>query len=129
MTDDGDLLHRIISPRANVSKRYHVTLDRPLRGDEAEIFAAGTLLLEGEDKPLLPVPDGGAFQHQRLRDPAPRDATIRSGACSRPWATTSTALHRDRIGDLTLPVGSGAGQYRVLEEADLSLVLPPSKKA
>ena len=30
MTDDGALLHKIISPRAKISKRYRVTLDRPL---------------------------------------------------------------------------------------------------
>ena len=38
LTDDGALLHRIISPRNHVSKRYPSTLDRPLRGDEAEIL-------------------------------------------------------------------------------------------
>ncbi|MEN3385802.1 MAG: rRNA pseudouridine516 synthase, partial [Hyphomicrobiales bacterium] len=56
LTDDGALLHKIISPRSHVSKRYDVTLHRPLRGDEAKIFASGTLMLEGETKPLLPVP-------------------------------------------------------------------------
>src|SRR3954469_22296735 len=55
LTDDGALLHRIISPRNHVPKRYHVTLDRPLRGDEAETLAAGTLVLESDDKPLEPV--------------------------------------------------------------------------
>ncbi|MFN7618892.1 MAG: pseudouridine synthase, partial [bacterium] len=55
LTDDGDLLHRVISPRNHVAKRYRVTLDRPLRGDEAETFAAGGLMLEGETKPLLPA--------------------------------------------------------------------------
>src|SRR3712207_583277 len=55
MTDDGNLLHRIISPRANVPKRYLMTLARAWRGDEAEICASGTLMLEGEDKPLLPA--------------------------------------------------------------------------
>ncbi len=29
LTDDGALLHRIIAPKANVAKRYRVTLDRP----------------------------------------------------------------------------------------------------
>jgi 16S rRNA pseudouridine516 synthase len=39
-----------------------------------------------------------------------------------------TDLHRDQIGRLTLPEDLGPGQYRVLEESDLSLVLPPNKK-
>src|ERR1700761_9406214 len=32
LTDDGAFLHRVISPKAHVSKRYAVTLDRPLEG-------------------------------------------------------------------------------------------------
>ena len=55
ITDAGDLLHKIISPRSHIPKRYRATLDRPLQGDEAAIFAAGTLMLNGEDKPLLPA--------------------------------------------------------------------------
>ena len=44
VTDDGALLHRVISPRSQVDKRYLVTLARPLEGGEAERFAAGGLL-------------------------------------------------------------------------------------
>src|ERR1700741_4192824 len=55
LTDDGGLLHRIISPKKHVSKRYLATLARPLEGHEAERFASGELMLEGEDKPLLPA--------------------------------------------------------------------------
>ncbi|MDT5096182.1 MAG: rRNA pseudouridine516 synthase, partial [Mycobacterium sp.] len=56
LTDDGALLHKIISPRSNVTKHYDVTLDRPLRGGEEKIFASGELMLESETTPLLPVP-------------------------------------------------------------------------
>ena len=55
ITDDGAFLHKVIAPRSHVEKRYRAVLARPLRGDEGDIFAAGTLLLEGEDKPLLPA--------------------------------------------------------------------------
>ena len=41
VTDDGGLLHRIISPRNHVAKRYHARLARPLEGHEAALFAAG----------------------------------------------------------------------------------------
>ena len=43
LTDDGTLLHRITSPKANVAKVYEATLARPLRGDETRIFASGKL--------------------------------------------------------------------------------------
>jgi 16S rRNA pseudouridine516 synthase len=55
MTDDGALLHRIISPKSNLTKTYEATLAQPLRGDEAALFASGTLMLESETTPLLPA--------------------------------------------------------------------------
>ncbi len=127
MTDDGNLLHRIISPRAHIPKRYRVSLDRPLRGDEAAIFAAGTLLLEGEDKPLLPA---------TLETLSATSAylTITEGRyhqVRRMFAAVGNhvaALHRDRIGGLTLPEDLEPGQYRLLGEADLERVLPSARQ-
>ncbi|MDN5924250.1 MAG: pseudouridine synthase, partial [Xanthomonadales bacterium] len=52
LTDDGALLHRVISPKSNVHKIYEVQLAQDLRGDEASLFASGTLLLESETRPL-----------------------------------------------------------------------------
>lgn len=54
-TDDGALTHRLTHPKHHVCKVYEVTLENPLKGNEAEIFAAGALKLEGEDKPCLPA--------------------------------------------------------------------------
>ncbi len=54
-TDDGALLHRIISPKAQVAKVYEATLAQDLRGDEAGLFASGTLMLETEKEPLAPA--------------------------------------------------------------------------
>ncbi|MEE1656041.1 pseudouridine synthase [Microvirga sp. CF3062] len=125
MTDDGNLLHRIISPRANISKRYHVTLDRPLRGDEAEIFAAGTLMLEGEDKPLLPA-------QLEVLSPTSAHVTITEGRyhqVRRMFAAVGnhvTVLHRNRIGSLDLPEDLEPGQFRLLGGTDLALILPPT---
>lgn len=55
LTDDGQLLHKVISPKHHVTKTYKVVLDRDLRSDAEKIFASGTLMLESEDKPLLPA--------------------------------------------------------------------------
>jgi 16S rRNA pseudouridine516 synthase len=125
LTDDGGLLHRIISPRSHVSKRYDVTLDRPLRGDEGQVFASGELMLEGETKPLLPV-------HMEALSTTRAIVTLTEGRyhqVRRMFAAVGnhvTALHRDRVGDLTLPDDLPAGQYRLLGQADLALVLRPS---
>jgi 16S rRNA pseudouridine516 synthase len=119
MTDDGALLHRIISPKSHIAKRYRVTLDRPLRGDEADRFAAGTLLLEGEDKPLLPA---------AMETLSPTEAllTISEGRyhqVRRMFAAVGNhvaALHRDRIGGLALPGDLEPGRWRLTSPSDLS---------
>lgn len=54
-TDDGALLHRIISPKAQVAKVYEATLAQDLTGEEGELFASGTLMLESEKDPLAPA--------------------------------------------------------------------------
>jgi 16S rRNA pseudouridine516 synthase len=126
MTDDGNLLHRIISPRAHIPKRYRVTLDRPLKGDEVEIFAAGTLLLEGEDKPLLPA-------QMEVLSSTSAYLILTEGRyhqVRRMFAAVGnhvTTLHRDRIGALALPDDLNPGQYRLLDEAAIGLILPPGK--
>ncbi len=55
LTDDGALLHRVIAPTSQVRKVYVATLAQDLRGDEAAVFASGTLLLDGETTPLAPA--------------------------------------------------------------------------
>ena len=121
LTDDGALLHRVISPKANVAKRYRVTLDRPLRGDETEIFASGTLMLEGEDKPLLPVA-------MAVEAPTQTSVVLMEGRyhqVRRMFAAVGnhvTALHRDALGGLTLPDDLSAGAYRVMARADVERI-------
>jgi 16S rRNA pseudouridine516 synthase len=121
LTDDGALLHRIISPKASVSKRYQVTLDRPLGGGEEAIFSSGTLMLEGEEKPLLPVT-------LEVHGPTSAAVTLTEGRyhqVRRMFAAVGnhvTALHRDRVGALDLPADLEAGQYRVMGEGDVARV-------
>jgi 16S rRNA pseudouridine516 synthase len=55
ITDDGDLNHKLTSPKSDISKVYEVTLAHPLKGNEEEIFKSGELMLNGEKKPLLPA--------------------------------------------------------------------------
>ena len=55
ITDDGDLLHRIISPKHHVWKQYHVTLRDPLQGTEADLFKSGTFTFANDPSPLKPA--------------------------------------------------------------------------
>ena len=76
LTDDGALLHRIISPKKHVSKRYLATLARPLEGREGERFASGELMLDGEDKPLLPAKLEPISERQAWLTITDRDGTV-----------------------------------------------------
>ena len=119
LTDDGALLHKVISPRRHVPKRYLATLARPLQGDEALRFASGELMLEGEDKPLAPAV---------LEPLSPTTAwlTVTEGRyhqVRRMFAAVGNhvdALHRDRIGALDLPPDLAPGEHRLLSPADIA---------
>lgn len=121
MTDDGALLHRIISPKSHVPKRYRVRLERPLSGGEAALFASGELMLEGEEKPLLPA---------RLEVLSPTEALItidegRYHQVRRMFAAAGNyvaALHRDRVGGLDLPAELALGGWRLMSPADVALI-------
>jgi 16S rRNA pseudouridine516 synthase len=121
LTDDGALLHKIISPKSAIAKTYRATLARDLSGDEGEIFASGTLRLEGEDKPLLPA---------RLQVLGPREAALtivegRYHQVRRMFAAVGNhveALHRQRVGALDLPPDLAPGEWVVLAAAGIEKV-------
>jgi len=121
LTDDGVLLHRIISPKHNVAKHYVATLARPLDGGEAALFASGTLMLDGETKPLAPaVMEPLSPTSARLIVTEGRYHQVR-----RMFAAAGNhvaALHRDRIGTLILPPDLGPGEYRQMSPADVAAI-------
>jgi len=116
MTDDGALLHRIVHPRAHLSKVYDVTLARNLGGHEASLFAGGTLVLQSEREPLAPaVMDVIDARHVRLTLTEGRYHQVR-----RMFAATGNhveRLHRSRIGGLGLG-DLPEGQWRLLDAGD-----------
>ena len=124
MTDDGQLLHRIVSPKSHLPKVYEATLAQDLRGDEVALFASGTLLLESETTPLAPATlDVLGPRHARLTLTEGRYHQVR-----RMFAATGNhveALHRPRVGGLSLGE-LPAGQWRVLGDDDLSTLFDVS---
>ena len=101
LTDDGQLLHRIISPKSRMPKVYLATLADDLRGDEAATFASGALMLDNEKTPLLPA-ELEVLDARRAR------LTLHEGRyhqVRRMFAAVGNhvvALHRERVGGLSL---------------------------
>jgi len=124
LTDDGALLHRIISPKANVAKVYEAALARDLRGDEGALFASGTLMLESETTPLAPAQlDVLAPRRARLTVTEGRYHQVR-----RMFAATGNhveALERVAIGQLTLD-GLAPGEWRTLDAAAVAKAFEPA---
>lgn len=121
LTDDGQFLHRVISPRSTIPKTYEVTLARPLRGDEAETFASGSLLLRSETTPLAPA-------RLKAHDAQSAAITITEGRyhqVRRMFAALGNrveTLHRSRLGGLDLG-GLEPGQWRVLGPDEIAAAL------
>lgn len=121
LTDDGALLHRIISPKAHVAKVYRADLARPLTGTEAALFASGELMLEGESKPLKPA-------ELEVVSPTSARLTVHEGRyhqVRRMFAATGNhveALHRERIGGLSLPDDLAPGEWRIMTADDVGKV-------
>ena len=117
MTDDGALLHRIVSPKSALAKVYLADLAQDLRGDEAAAFASGTLMLDSETTPLAPV---------AMETLTPRRARLvltegRYHQVRRMFGAMGnrvTTLHRERIGGLSLG-DLPSGQWRALGAVDL----------
>lgn len=120
LTDDGDLLHKIISPKHHVWKQYRVTLRDALKGNEASLFESGEFSIDNDRVPLKPArwtPESANAGVMALQEG--RYHQIR-----RMFATLGNhveALHRFSVGNLQL----GAlqeGDYRILMAQEISQI-------
>lgn len=116
LTDDGQLAHRILSPKRHVRKRYLVTLDVSPTEEMARRFAEGIPLSDGVCKPavlsivgehtaLVTLTEGRYHQIKRM-----------FGCCG----ATVVGLHRVAIGDLSLPDDLPEGAIREATAEELA---------
>jgi 16S rRNA pseudouridine516 synthase len=112
LTDQSALVHRLTSPKHKVPKVYDVEVDADLRDELVALFASGTLLLDGEDKPCEPA-------SLELLGPRRARVTLTEGRYHQVKRMFSeqgaevVCLHRSRFGSLTLE-GVAPGTWREL---------------
>jgi 16S rRNA pseudouridine516 synthase len=121
ISDDGQFIHRMSSPKKHVSKVYEVTTKHPLDDKQVQKLLSGVVL---DDDPK-PVKAAGAEMvsefHLKL--------TLTEGKyhqVKRMLAAVSNrveGLHRSQIGGLKLPDDLLPGQWRWLSEADMAVML------
>lgn len=119
ITNDGDLAHRLLSPKKHVDKTYYVELSGRLTADEAERIMGGIDI--GDEKPTLPC------EISRLSDTS-CFITIREGRyheIKRMFATGGlrvTELKRISMGPLSIDPELMPGDYRPLTDAEISML-------
>lgn len=117
LTNDGELTHRLLSPKYHVDKRYFARVDGHLTAAHAEAFAKGMTL--GDGLKCLParleiLPDNGCI------------VTVREGkfhqvkrmlvSCGAPVVY----LKRLSMGPLVLGDELGRGEHRMLREEEVA---------
>lgn len=127
ITDDGDLAHRITSPKNHVDKRYLIRTDEPLVKEDAAAFETGITLGDGTE--LAParleiLSDDGSEAvvtisegkyHQVKRMVASRGKKV-------------LYLQRLSIGDLQLDPALSEGQYRELSDEEIQMLMASSDR-
>lgn len=118
LTDDGQFIHRMNSPRRHVPKVYEVTAKHPVEAQQVANLLAGVVLdddprpvraaaceITGERQLRLTLTQGKYHQVKRMVAAA---------------GNRVEGLHRSRIGRLELPADLAPGQWRWLTADDLA---------
>jgi 16S rRNA pseudouridine516 synthase len=118
LTDDGQFIHRMSSPRHHVPKVYEVSVKHAVEDRQLERLLAGVALEDdprpvraaacermGERQLRLTLTEGKYHQVKRMVAAA---------------GNRVEALHRSQIGALVLPADLRPGQWRWLATADLA---------
>ena len=120
LSDDGQFLHRMTSPKKHVPKVYAVTTKHAVNTEQIQRLLDG-VVLDDDPKPVraaaclqtgercfdLTLTEGKYHQVKRMVAAA---------------GNRVEALHRSQIGQMRLPDDLLPGQWRWLDEADLALL-------
>lgn len=122
ITNDGDLAHRLLSPKKHVDKTYFVRVQGLLGEEEVQAFAHGVDI--GEAQLTLPA----VLQILKSGSVSEALVTIREGKFHQIKRMFESAdcqvlyLKRLSMGSLTLDEGLAPGEYRRLTKQELCLI-------
>ena len=126
ITSDGQLAHRIISPKKDVTKVYFARVDGVLHEEDIAAFAAG-LHIDDSDGTFDARPAGltilstdGASSEVRVRVSEGKYHQVKRMLSSR--GAPVTYLKRERIGALALDPALAPGQWRELTDEEVALL-------
>ena len=121
LTNDGELAHKLISPKKDVEKKYYVEVSGELKNEHLEIIKEGVTLedgyrckparleildtSEGNSKANIFITEGKFHQVKRMM---------------KSLGTTVTYLKRLSIGSLKLDENLKLGEYRYLTDDELN---------
>lgn len=119
ITNDGDLGHKLLSPKYHVDKTYIVTTAHSVNKNDIQALSDGVDI--GDDKPTLPA-------KARLLEDGRLELTIHEGRYHQVKRMLEaidnevTALHRSSFGPLSLENGPESGHWRELTEDEISKI-------
>ncbi|HEY9222924.1 MAG TPA: 16S rRNA pseudouridine(516) synthase [Variovorax sp.] len=117
LTDDGQFIHRMGSPKHHVPKVYEVTVKHPLDDAQVQKLLAG-VVLDDDPKPVRAAAcEAVAPLHLRLTLTEGKYHQVKRMVAA--VGNRVEALHRSQIGALVLPADLAPGQWRWLGVAEV----------
>lgn len=122
LSDDGQFIHRMSSPKKHVSKVYRVTCKHPVDDKQVQRLLDG-VVLDDDPKPVKAAACEQVDSHVL-------DLTLTEGKYHQVKRMLAAAgnrvegLHRWKMGGLVLPVDLAPGQWRWLTPEELALLKP-----
>jgi 16S rRNA pseudouridine516 synthase len=118
LTDDGQFIHRMGSPKHHVPKVYEVTTRHPVDQAQLDKLLAG-VVLDDDPKPVrAAAAEAAAPNHLRMTLTEGKYHQVKRMVAA--VGNRVEALHRSRIGDLVLPADLAPGQWRWLTAEEVS---------
>ncbi|MBK7502492.1 MAG: pseudouridine synthase [Polaromonas sp.] len=120
LSDDGQFIHRMSSPKKHIAKVYEVTTKHPIDDKQVQKLLAG-VVLDDDPKPVKAAAAVKVSEHHL-------QLTLTEGKyhqVKRMLAAVGNrveGLHRSKIGNFELPVDLLPGQWRWLSTLDLEQV-------